>query len=329
MWRATVLYPEMPDLDFTPHFRESQEFIYPDWAAINDQIDNSCPTEDTKSEAWRTVTRKWVSAIRRSLGDPYRTYETENFLFVTADERRIAADRGRFLESAKKSILKELDGVAAETPQLVAFLFHDLDTYYTYISEFDSDGELPQSGGTAITTNGYAHFVMPVIDGNLHRNVFVHEMTHILTAHLDIPIWLNEALSMRMESATGTGHGFYMDEELHDRHVAHWNAETIQQFWSGHSWEIPGDSFELSYSLATVVFRILEVDVSRSWDELKTFLTQAKRDDAGEQATRAIFDLSLAEVIEAFLGEGDWAPKPGEWKGLSANTGNRTCQRSG
>ncbi len=110
---------------------------------------------------------------------------------------------------------------------------------------------------------------------------------------------------------------FHLDQEIYDKHTAHWNEKTIQQFWTGESWKIPGDSFELSYNLAQVLWRKIEVDLSAPRNGILQFVSDAHADDGGEAACRAIFDLSLGDLVMGFLGEERWAPEPTKWPNKS------------
>ena len=85
------------------------------------------------------------------------------------------------------------------------------------------------------------------------------------------------------------------------------------RFWTGESWEIPGDSFELSYNLTQVLWRKIEADLAAPRSEILQFILDAHFDDGGEAACQAIFDLSLGDLVMDFLGEGEWAPTPNEW----------------
>ena len=118
---------------------------------------------------------------------------------------------------------------------------------------------------------------------------------------------------MRMEQLICASDIFHLDHEIYNRHAAHWNEGTIQQFWTGESWDLPGDSFELSYNLAQVLWRKIEADLSASRAEILQFILGAHLEDAGEAACHAIFDLSLGDLVMDFLGEGAWAPEPTKW----------------
>jgi hypothetical protein len=56
----------------------------------------------------------------------------------------------------------------------------------------------------------------------------------------------------------------------------------IQQFWSGRSFGIGGESNSLSYDLA----RIVVEQLARNWAAFLQFVLHAERDDAGLSAAR-------------------------------------------
>jgi hypothetical protein len=192
-------------------------------------------------------------------------------------------------------------------------MFARLDEYYRYITYFYPEGEHPMSGGVCLSGEGYVHFAFPTPDYSGYRSVLAHELTHGCLAHLPIPTWLNEALAMRMEEVVCGSGTFGLDGELYDRHVAHWNADSIQAFWTGESWEIPGDSFELSYSLAQLLWRKIEVDLGASHERVVRFIADAQSKDGGEAACQAVLDTSLGDLVTDFLGEGEWKPNPDKW----------------
>jgi hypothetical protein len=48
-----------------------------------------------------------------------------------------------------------------------------------------------------------------------------------------------------------------LDQEAVDRHSRHWTEKTIQTFWAGTSFYIPGESNALSYRLAEILVALL------------------------------------------------------------------------
>lgn len=297
-------------IDLTRYQVERERFCYPDWLAIGDEIKSRFSKSQWPAE-WNHITRKWVNQNCEVLGGEYCVHETDNFLILSNAEERVIRDACISYEGFLEDILKELAGAAVDDGlgKHVVFLLSDLDDYYEYVSHFYPEGEHPMSGGLCIGTDGYIHFAIPVTDYSSYRTVLVHELTHSCLAHLPLPVWLNEAVAMRMEQAICGTQNFFIDHDIYQQHCDHWNEQTIQEFWSGKSWEIQGDSFELSYSLAQILFRKLEVDVNAPRQEMMRFITAADSSDGGDLACRTIFNLSVTDLVSDFLGEGNWAPQ--------------------
>jgi hypothetical protein len=304
--------PTLPDISEHLHIKEG--FCHPDWAAISAIIEKSLPESEWNS-AWEAASRSWIDRVKNRLGNDYQVYETANFMILSEAPMSVIKDACRSYEDSRKRILSSLGGVASDEGygKHVVMMFASLDDYYGYITYFYPEGESPMSGGVCLSGEGYVHFAFPTTEYSSYRTVLVHELTHGCLGHLPMPRWLNEALAMRMEQVICGSDIFHLDQEVYDKHIGHWSAETIQQFWTGESWEIPGDSFELSYNLAQVVWRKIEVDLAVPHPEMLQFILDAHFEDAGEAACQAIFDLSLGDLVMDFLGEGAWAPTPNKW----------------
>lgn len=98
-----------------------------------------------------------------------------------------------------------------------------------------------------------------------------------------------------------------------DSHSNHWNEETIQEFWTGASWQIPGESHELSYALARLLWLKIETVLAPPRPKLVEFIAQATGEVAGESAFQEQFDASLGNLVASILGEGSWSPAPEAW----------------
>lgn len=107
------------------------------------------------------------------------------------------------------------------------------------------------------------------------------------------------------ERSVSTDHRPVIDANLKQRHLEFWNVENIQEFWAGISWRKPGDSNELSYSLAEIMVILLS-EQSSDWG---AFLKLARADDAGQTASLDCLGVDLGEVMATFLGEGSWRPR--------------------
>ena len=296
-----------------------QGFCHPDWKTISDYIEDNLPKSERKS-AWESASMQWVERLCRQLRGKYRVWETPNFLILTEASDRISRDVCKTCEATLKHILTSLPEIASDEGfgKHVVLMIASLKDYYRYISYFYSEGEHPMSGGVCLDGDGYVHFAFPTIDYFSYGTILVHELTHTCLADRPIPAWLNEAIAMRMEETLCGSKTFVLDREIYERHVAYWNVDTIQTFWSGESWQIPGESFELSYNLAQVLWRKIELDIGASREAIMKFIATAKSSDGGEAACRSIFKMSLADLITSFLGKGKWKPAPDRAPNASA-----------
>ena len=299
--------------DISQHLQIEEGFCYPDWWAISDLFEASVREPD-KNAAWVYAAKKWLSLNAENLNSDYQLHTTDNFIVLTNAPKRVAADTCFFCEYALKEIMAKMEGVASDVGygKHVVMMFSNEDDYYRYISYFCPDGDHPASSGMCLH-GGYDHFVFPSMDHSSYRTVAVHELTHICLGHLPLPTWVNEALAMVMEEIICGSDVFHLDRESYDEHMTHWNHETIQQFWSGISWTIPGESSDLSYNLAQILWRKIETDMSACRDEIVKFVVHSDWKDGGETSFQRVFDLSLGALVEDFLGEGDWTPKPHLW----------------
>ncbi len=311
--------------DISRHLHAKQGFCHPDWEAITDCIEANVVESDW-NEAWVEAASQWVGHLCDKLGGDYRIYETTNFLFLSDAPDRVIKDACSFYETALKEILENLEGVASDEGlgKHVVLMFNNIDDYYAYILYFYPEGDQPMSGGVCLNGEGYVHYAFPATDYYHYRTVLVHELTHGCLGHLSIPAWLNEAMAMRMEEVICGTEIFELDKEILERHIKHWDSNSIQEFWRGDSWEIHGESFELSYKLAQILWRKIEVVLKTPTDVLLSFVATADFNDGGQAACESVLGFCLGELVCDFLGEGDWDPKPVQWVAKSDSTASLT-----
>ena len=73
-------------------------------------------------------------------------------------------------------------------------------------------------------------------------------MTHLALAHLSLPKWLDEGIAVNLERRlTGLRDSLYTPKELHEKHLEFWNEQSIQEFWSGTSFQRTDAGNLLSY----------------------------------------------------------------------------------
>lgn len=297
--------PQFIDLDrIEGAFDFEEGFSRPNWKVIGEAIRQTVSSED-RPGAWTEAALQWVNQVRSNLGAEYQVRWSREFILLSALETA-AADR--FLAFAEETLehihaaLKDAAWTSGQGKHVI-LLFAEDDDYYQYVSYFYSDGIHSTSGGCLIPKD-YVHIAMPYLDGRNIRRVLLHELVHNSVAHLPLPSWLNEGLAVVLDRSAATWRQTMLDQELRDRHLAFWNPENIQKFWSGVSFGEPGDSNELSYSLAEILVKLL-LSLSK---EFVAFLKEAHWEDAGQTAALAVLGTDLGQTAATFLGEGNWRP---------------------
>lgn len=284
-------------------------FPRPDWNAIAELV-HSQP-EGTWEAGWEEWSKRWLDGILHQLSGSYRIKESENFLLLSAQEDRYVQLLSKFLERALRRILASLDGIASDEGygKHIVLMFDEQEPYYQYKSYFYPDeGEFNLSSGTFLNA-GYGHFAFPFMEMFEAEATSAHELTHACLKHLPIPLWLNEGFAVTMEDEICGSAPLRMENERFAEHASFWNAETIQEFWSGESFNRTDQGSELSYELARYCLRAL----AHEHDVFAAFANSASFEDGGEAAAIETHGGSLGGVIDQFFGEGDWSPKPELW----------------
>ncbi|MGE9270829.1 MAG: hypothetical protein ACQKBU_08495 [Verrucomicrobiales bacterium] len=312
-------------IDFADCLRRDQNLSYPDWEKVAARIAaETSQGEFDSRKAWATATNQWLETLSAELGPHYQVIHRGHFSILTSATDHVAAEIHASSEHILRQILHHLQGAVMDQShgRHVALIFDQDADYYRYIARFFPDGELPMSGGLCLKDT-VVHYAFSSFEKQSDRSVLAHELTHACLSHLPLPAWLDEALAMRMETTVTGDQIFYLDRERYEAHLRYWNADRIQAFWSGDSWTLPGEPFELSYSLAEILWRKIEVDLQASHPQVIDFIRHAHRHDAGASAFEQTFGLSLDELVEDFLGEGSWTPQ-GTKSGLTDHPQERS-----
>lgn len=293
--------------DLKNPYEVREDFPRPNWDAAAAWVDTHM-ADDYLDEAWTAIATAWLDLVRESLPQHYAVVSSENFLMLSGYESRQVKQLLRTCEHCRSRILRLLPGVANESgygPHVV-LSFDEVELYYAYISDFyPEEGHFGESAGMFID-RGYHHIAMNhTYDWYLSR-VIAHETCHMLLSHLPLPMWLDEGVTQVIEDQVLEGSGFLMNGEILQKHRAYWNRETIQQFWSGDSFNAADEGQELSYSLAQVIVRNLVSDFP---DKLSAIVGNAHYQDAGNAAFESAIEETLGDQVELFLGEGDWQPR--------------------
>ena len=308
-----------------PEYESEHGFSYPDWEKFWQQVNTRYPRS-----SWDTVCRRaareWVNQLCEDLGGNYRGYESERFLLMSAEGRKVSETLLQYSENAQAAISAQIGKLKdrEDFGKQVLLVFNEDDDYFTYISHFYPDGTHNLSAGIFISA-GYGHIAMPFRFAFSAKAVLIHELVHNSLCHLPIPTWLNEGLAQRIERHLGN-HGFMLDGDLARRHGEFWNPENIQQFWAGFSFGEPGDSSQLSYSLGEILVELLAENYTAFLD----FVSEADWRDAGQDAAVRILSKDLGTLAEGFLGPGDWRPNRKKLSDLfKASTDSEPSQSDG
>jgi hypothetical protein len=300
-----------PDADWVgEHLAEDGGFPRADWTAIGARIEQSVPP-DRRGEAWDAAARLWLHRTAQAAGPGYRVLGSRNFLLLAPDLDGAEESLLRSLEHSLRTVLSNLPGIACDEGygRHAVLVLTSMDHYYGYLDWFHPPGgSYPFTGGMYLDA-GYGHFVLPWSNLVDAERTVAHELTHACLSHLPIPQWLNEGMARVMEGIATGGPGRLLTiEELRDQR-GYWNAETIQLFWSGGSFHMPVDGFELGYTLGYHLVKVLSSDFTRFRD----FVLRAHAGDAGESALRVVFGGTLGSLVDPILGPGDWTPRPETW----------------
>lgn len=277
---------------------ENANWPIPDWR----QIEKYEP-EHAKNEFWTDVGSEWMTLLAEFMGSPYQITESPNFWLISSLSSKSSIEQIKWLEGIMRRIQKFLgllsnDELLGKCPVL---MFNSDEDYYHYIANYYEDGEWSGSGGVYLN-HGYGHFAIPS-SANLNLSgALAHELTHSLIGNPLIPVWLNEGLTQLCEEAI-VGH-LSIDEETVREHInSHWNEESIQAFWDGSGFQTPDESQALCYHLSQLLVYHLIKDRKR----FDTFAQCANNTDAGASALEKVYGLTLHELLEPILGEGNWS----------------------
>ncbi|WP_411884891.1 hypothetical protein [Polaromonas sp. YR568] len=254
----------------------------------------------------------WLDATAAALTDRYARAESANFMLLSALEPRATRVLLDYLERSRKRVLAALAGIAADQGhgKTVVMVFGEEDLYYQYIANYSSDSSQPEAHSSGMFIDaGYGHFVFTQSGFEIMEPIVVHEMTHCLVRHLQIPAWLNEGLAVNTEHRFVPVRPRYRPNELEYLFANFWDASTIQEFWSGKSFLRPDDGQALSYELAGLLAQLLGKD----YEVLTRFCEAASFQDGGEGAAKTILGMGLEDFAAIVLGPGAWKPSPALW----------------
>lgn len=293
-------------------WKDNATLPIPDWDAI-------APDKTTDEDLhifWNAVARGWLAELNTRLGSAYKIAESAEFLLLGALSDRQLELVLNYAERTRNRVFKLLPDIARDEGygKTVLLVIDSEDRYYEYVTHYDADTpdgtELSFSSGMFIDS-GYGHFVFVADDLTRIEPVIAHELTHCLVRHLPLPAWVNEGIAVNTERRLCPPlSSRYTLAEWKSKHAGFWNADTIQEFWSGKSWRRPNDGNLLSYELATTIIGL----AAKDWPAFASFVCAADAADAGDGASLQHLGVPLATLAEVVLGPGEWAPDSARWQ---------------
>src|ERR1051326_140356 len=280
-------------------------FSRPDWDVIRKAIESVAEPEE-RGAAWDEAVSQWVFSLAKELGGTYRARRSRHSILLSPTDRGSAHRLLSFVERATEQIRDFLGEVAWGSFQGIhlVLLFSEEDDYYQYISAFYPEGTHPTTSGVHLSA-GFPHIAALHYSELQSAQIIAHELAHHCLSHLSLPRWLDEGVAMTLERAIGRSHRPVLPDDLPERHHQFWNEGNIQGFWAGTSFGEPGESVELSYSLADVLVQLLPKDHAA----FLAFLRSADYSDAGQTAALDCLGVCLGEMAGTFLGPGNWRPQ--------------------
>lgn len=286
-------------------------FARPNPVAIQDWLQNDVPDGE-----WRTAANalgwRWLRLLVPAMSEPHALSESPHFYILTLPKVDEVKRMLRFLEETRVQVLRALASAAppSDRPKHIVVVCGRREDYDELVATESSvdERDLADSGGMFFS-QGFSRIALPSATLTDFHATVVHELVHDCVAHLPLPMWLNEGVTQMLEYELVSWRPFHLDREVMKKHASHWTAETIQEFWSGRAFSLPGDSQMLSYNLAVVLVRKIMGEVAYGPEDFWAFVREAKAGDAGDVALRAQFEVSLEEVVSDFLGPGPWTPR--------------------
>lgn len=281
---------------------EEKHYPRPQWKVIHLWVKEHVSAEDL-AVAWQEIVFGWLSTLKDRLGESYHVRQSPNFFLLTSKSLEASKAILRTSESAVLLLTHWLGRVAEKRGygKHVILDFATIEDYYDYVSYFYASESSVRASGGVFLKRGYQHIALPPADRT--QEVLIHELSHNRLAHLPLPDWLNEGISVTMERKIGGKKHGKLDRELHGKHRDYWTPETITAFWTGDSFDdIDGEIIRLSYSLADIFVDLLV----QEFPNFTEFVAHANRNDAGQAASQQYFGVSLNDVASTFLGPGDW-----------------------
>jgi len=300
-------------------FEEVSGIPHLSWETVAKWIDANCHGPERQAEGWYEAQVQWVGKLREVLGAPHEFYEASRILFLSALPGKKAE---RFLVFAEKALdrigetLKPLTEV--NRPERIVLVdIATTELFHRYLTRyFPKPEELPQVAH--YLPQGLGHLAVGPGDAGDRESALTHRMALLSLSHLPLPAWAAEGLALRAQAALassggvgrflglgGTGAAAGGAGEAVADLAEFWKETGLEIFWKGLAFRPDNPDLAAARALADFLVTTL---LKHDRDQAAEFFSQAHASDAGEAAAQAVLGVSMAELVEPVLGEGDWGP---------------------
>jgi hypothetical protein len=278
------------------------------WEKISDWITLEADA-DRFDETWDTVATNWLHRVADALDARYQVAESLHFLLLAPNNESECLMMLTEMERAYHHITTLLGELCSIHFGRISVLRFSAEHYEQYTAYYYGahEGPAPKSSGMYFH-GAYPHIAFHTRRASGIERIFAHELTHFCTGHMRLPTWVSEGVAMSLETIARNPR--LLTGRLLEQHRAFWNANNVQDFWSGATWDEAGPAFELSYGLAAALYDTIQSELRPELEDFRAFLRDADRRDAGAASARRHLGIDLGDLVEAILGPGDWAPQP-------------------
>lgn len=298
----------LPRVPVKMAWRDDTRFPTPDWQRMEDPEG----MERLELDAyWTSAALAWLEALADRMGGTYRVQASDDFLLLSSmDERKATL----YLASCQRilaRVTRALGPLANDTGygRYVVIAFHELEPYAEYVAQYYPDDEDTHSGAVYLN-EGYGHVAMVEYGIDRAEATIAHMITLNLLGHLPLPTWLRQGIAQNIMDTMFPRLGdprspAHFPGELEAKHAAHWNKDTIQDFWFGEAFRNNEEPGMLAFDLSAKVTAL----AARDEHAFRAFVGEAHWEDGGLGAEHHL-GFPLRNLVEAVLGEGDWQPRP-------------------
>jgi hypothetical protein len=275
-----------------------------------------------EKDYWRALFQDWFVALGQELKlhsdyapNGFSSAWREDFLLLSPLDERRTELLARFCERSARRICRALPELAQKSHDgaLPIIVFPDAEIYERYAAHLYRDEAGIASAGMFVlaadddelhvssSLAGFGHFIVLADEIEHAEPTLVHELTHALLSHLDLPLWIDEGIATMMEGSmahAATDPAFVINRraDLLRRHRLFWTAQTKPSFWDGSAFR-DGAASELAYDMA---FRIV-FELARDMPSFSAFAKAANPEDGGAAAAAEIYGLPIEALLDAHL----------------------------